>query len=227
MVRTITLTTLVGTETDEGVGNDSFIGALGTVDKDDDLPPLDLTVDYYIVRHPHNRQSVSVSTTATAQTGTLGAYLEPGPVRFDIQTQIVELLKEQMRALANPAQRSAAEKAAPYAKVQAFHVSDGSVRYYASAEWYKDAQITDTNSYSIAAWIASEPKLQILTLEPRTFGYSGDEPKLLNVIDLGHGKMGIVIFISRGESVETDLVEYHEGVDLQHMRRLQSIAFGE
>jgi hypothetical protein len=33
-VVTVTLTTLVGFESDEGVGNDSFIGALATVDKD-------------------------------------------------------------------------------------------------------------------------------------------------------------------------------------------------
>jgi len=38
-IATVTLTTLVGTETDEQVGNDSFIGALATLD-DEDVPYL-------------------------------------------------------------------------------------------------------------------------------------------------------------------------------------------
>lgn len=227
LIRTITLTTLVGAETDEGVGNDSFIGALGTVDQDDDLPYLNFSEDYYIARRHNKGLSANLSTAATAETGTLGAGLELGPVRFDIQTQIVELLKDRMRALATAPQRNAAERSAPYVRIKAFHLHDGSLRYYASAEWYQGTQITDTTSYSIAGWITADPKLQIMALEPRTFGYGADEPELLNVLDLGDGKTGVILSISQGESIETDLFEYRDGVDLKQMRVLQSIAFGE
>jgi hypothetical protein len=222
LVRTMTLTTLVGTETDEGVGNESFIGAIGTVDKDQILPSLSLKQDYYVVRHHHDQQGANATATSKA----VFAYLEEGPTRFDIQEQIVDLLKERMLVLATAPQRTAAEHSAPYVRIKAFHLPDGSPRYYASAEWYQGAQITDT-TYSIAAWITAVPKLQIMALEPRTFGYGGDEPELLNVLDLGDGMAGVILSISRGESVETDLFEYRDGVDLKRMRILQSIAFGE
>ena len=47
---TIKLTKLIGCETDEQVGNDSFIGALGTVEKKDSLV---FTKGYYAVQRHH------------------------------------------------------------------------------------------------------------------------------------------------------------------------------
>lgn len=53
-IATIKLTTLVGCETDEEVGNNSFIGALGTVEKKDSLV---FTKSYYAVRRHQEAQS--------------------------------------------------------------------------------------------------------------------------------------------------------------------------
>jgi hypothetical protein len=159
--------------------------------------------------------------------GSTYAYLEPGPVRFDVQTQIADLLTSRMKVLATEAARRATERVSPLVEVKAFHLSDGRLRYYASAGWYSGAQATDDNSYSIGAWFSPEPTLHIIALEPRTSGYQGDEPKLLNIIDLGGGKTGAIVFISSGESIETDLLEYRDGVALKDMRVLQSIATGE
>jgi hypothetical protein len=225
LVRTVTLTTLVGAETDEEIGNDSFIGALATLNKED--TPL-LTSDYYVLRRHRERHVDDRQEKLPPGPQNSAASLEHGPVRFDIQTQIADLLTQQMRTLASDVQRRAAERNSPFVEVQAFHLPDGSLRYYASAEWYWGTQATDTDSYySIAAWIAPQPNFRILALEPRTFGYSGDEPKLLNVIDIGGGRAAIIVYISAGESVATELFEYRDGVDLKHMHLLQSLAFGE
>jgi hypothetical protein len=186
-----------------------------------------MSSNYYVLRRHHENETTVDKENLPPKLPAIYAFLEQEPVRFDVQTHIVDLLTQNMKRLATEAQRHAAESTSPVAQVQAFHLPDGTLRYYASAEWYSGDRITDTNSYAIAAWIASEPTLHILALEPRTFGYESDEPKLLNVIDLGEGRVGMIAAISAGESVEAGLFEYHDGIDLQHMRRLQSIAAGE
>jgi hypothetical protein len=224
VVKTVTLTTLVGAETDEGIGNDSFLGAVATLSKDD-IGFQFMTKDYYVLRRHHESATNGHDKLSPVQTAY--AYLEDSSVRFNIQTQIADLLTQRMQTLATEAARRAIDRVSPYIEVKAFHLPDGSLRYYASAEWNPGMQATDDNSYSIAAWLSPKPTLHIIGIEPRTFGYQGDEPKLLNVIDLGGGKTGVIFFISAGESIETDLLEYRDGAVLKDMRMLQSIAFGE
>jgi len=80
-IATVTLTTLVGTETDEQVGNDSFIGALATLD-DEDVPYLRES-HYALRRHqePHASGSAAVGTPdamaggATSQGGSVPGLL--------------------------------------------------------------------------------------------------------------------------------------------------------
>ncbi len=225
LVRTVTLTELVGAETDEGVGNDSFLGALGSLNKEDLL----LEDDYYVLRRHHESPNATGSEKTPPMAGSTYAYLESGPVRFDVQMQIVDLLTKRMKTLATEAARRATERVSPLVEVKVFHLSDGRLRYYASAGWYSGAQATatDDNSYSIGAWFSPDPTLHVIALEPRTFGYQGEEPKLLNVIDLGGGRTGVIVFISAGESIGTELLEYRDGVALKDMRVLQSISAGE
>jgi hypothetical protein len=223
LVRTVTLTDMVGAETDEGVGNDSFLGALGSLNKDDLL----LENDYYVLRRHHDSPKINGNEKTPSMAGSTYAYLESGPVRFDVQMQIVDLLTGRMKVLATEAARRATERASPLVEIKAFHLSDGRLRYYASAGWYSGAQATEDNSYSIGAWFSTEPTLHIIALEPRTFGYQGEEPKLLNVLDLGDGRTGVIVFNSAGESIETDLLEYRDGVAVKDMRMLQSIGTGE
>ena len=221
-VATVALTTIIGAETDEEIGNDSFIGALATLNKDD-VPVM--SSNYYVLRRHHELKDRNRKSPTIPETDLAG--LENGPVRFDIQTQIVDLLTQRMKTLAPEAERRAAERLSPVVEVQAFHIADGSLRYYASAQWNSGEGITDPTSYALAAWIAPLPTMHILSLEPRTFGYGFDEPKLLNVVHLGGGRTGMIVAISAGESIEADLFEYSDGTDLKHMRLLQSMAAGE
>ena len=223
LVRTVTLTTLIGAETDEGVGNDSFLGALATLEKED---AGFLTANYYVLRHHIAKENVGNELTPPNPDATY-AFLEQEPVRFDVQTQIVDLLTQRMKTSASDAQRHTAERISPMVEVQAFHLPDGTLRYYASVEWRSGTRTIDGDAYAVAAWIAPPPTLHILAIEAQTFGYVYDLPKLWNVIDLGGGNTGIIVTISAGESIETALFEYHDGTNLKHMRRLQSIAAGE
>jgi hypothetical protein len=127
-VATIKLTSLVGCETDEEVGNDSFIGALGTVEKDDALV---FTNDYYAVRRHQEPQSDRAQPKSSAQY-LKHAGLRDEPVRFDIETRIAEILNLRMKMEATDAERRVAGNVSPAFKVQPFQVADGSLRYYCS-----------------------------------------------------------------------------------------------
>jgi hypothetical protein len=108
---TITLTTLVGTEGDEQVGNDSYIGALATTARPMDLY---LTKGYYAVRH-HK---------PAPKTITLGAHLATEPQRFSVQSRIVALMTQHMKT---PTTRES-----PPFSVQSFYLATGALRYHAA-----------------------------------------------------------------------------------------------
>jgi hypothetical protein len=219
-VATVSLTTLIGCETDEGVGNDSFIGALATLNEDD-LPYF--RKDYYALRrHLAGRQK------PTAEIPDVWVRMENEPVEFNAQSQIVALLTDRMKTLATNAQRQRAEATSPVFQVQAFRVSDGTLRYYARAFW-KPEKDSDRTGCALAAWVAPSPTLHILALEKRTCGYDDFEcvvPNLLNVLNLD-GKTGLVVATQGDESAGLALVEYSDGMDLTHMRTLQSFGAGE
>jgi hypothetical protein len=224
-VVTVTLTTLVGTETDEEVGNDSFVGALATLEKHD--VPYAMKNYYVLRRHRETQDNVSKrqSNPEKADAG-----LENEPVRFDIQTQIVSLLGERMKVMANATERHAADGVSPEVEVQAFHLADGSLRYYAKAAWSFDEGENQKIGYALAAWIAPQPTLHILAVQTRSSPYDALEsvlPSLLNVIDLGEGRTGIIVEQSGEDSTSLDLIDYHDGVDLGHMRLLHAIGAGE
>lgn len=102
---TITLTTLVGTEGDEQVGNDSYIGALATVER-----PMDIymTQGYYAVR----RHKPAAKTTA------LGARLAAEPLPFSVQSRIVALLPQRMKPLTTPGEWAPLQDISPRVSVQ-------------------------------------------------------------------------------------------------------------
>jgi hypothetical protein len=221
-ILTVTLTTLVGFESDEGVGNDSYIGALATLDKDKqdwlmyDLPYL------AVQRH---RESSGGAGKAPEGIRTVFAFLVNEPVRFDIQTKIVELLKGRMKSMATDAQRHEAEGVSPLFAVQQFRLADGSLRYYARAAWKSGKEPQEKLIYGLGAWIAPLPSVHILAVESAAgFEYL---PNLLNVIDFGGGNAGIIISEHGDDSMSLSLVEYRDGLDLSHMRTLQSIGAGE
>ena len=79
--------------------------------------------------------------------------------------------------------------------------------------------------YALGAWMAPLPALHVKAIESAAgFEYL---PELLNVIDLGGGNVAIVISQHGDDSASLSLLEYHDGMNLSHMRTLQSISAAE
>lgn len=219
----VTLTSLVGTEGDEGVGNDSYIGALATVTSKCSL--LDGSDDMYFAVRPHREPDCDSPPQAwpSGESSTRYAEIVHEPLRFDVQSQIVSLLTQRMGTVASAEQRKAAKGRSPEFTVQSFRLTNGSVRYYATADW--NGPVLSDSDFSLGAWLAPEPTLHILAVE------KGDSdvylPTILNVADLGGGKTGIILSTGTEDSNATVLVEYRDGLDMAHMPLLQSIAAGE
>jgi len=221
-VATVTITTLVGAETDEGVGNDSFIGALATLEKDKD-DWLAFTRGNYAVRR--HRELAGGTGKDHEKIPTVFASLLNEPIRFDIQSKIVGLLNSRMKAMATDAERRQAENVSPLFAVQQFRLADGTLRYYARAGWKSSKGSRERLIYGLAVWIAPQPTLHVLAADSAAgFEYL---PDLLNVIDLGHGNTGVIVSIHGDDSGSLSLAQYRDGVDLGHMRTLQSIGAGE
>jgi hypothetical protein len=224
-VATVTLTTLVGTELDEQAGNDSFIGALATIDKRD-LPYA--TKNHYALRR--HRETQNGKPLRDSNPEAIYAGSENEPTRFDIQTQIVSLLSERMKTVATDAEKHAADGISPAIDLRTFHLADGSLRYYARAVWNSEEAANQKTVYALAAWIAPQPTLHIIAIQTRTSPYQGLDsvlPGLLNAVDLGGGKTGIIVGSNGEDGSSLDLVEYRDGADLAHMRILHSIGAGE
>lgn len=219
----ITLTTLIGFESDEQVGNDSYIGALATVKNSDYLL---YSRGYYAVRR-HQEPPTSALPRPTVNPAF--ASLLEAPARLDTQTTIASLLTERMKMMATAAEQRQAAMVSPAFEVQTFRLSGGAFRYYARAEWKASANPAAKSIYALAAWITPRPSLQIVAAEKRTSSYDfqSELPRLLNVLDLGGGRTGLVIRLQGEDSVALELVEYRDGTDLGHMHRFQWIGEGE
>ncbi len=225
-IATIKLTTLVGCETDEGVGNDSFIGALGTVERKDSLV---FTKSYYAVRRHQESPSGGAKPRPKSPAEYLKyAHLREGLVRFGVQSQIAALLNERLKMESNDAVRREAEKAPLAFEVQPLSVADGSLRYYVRAQWESGKGRQGRPTYGLAAWIAPLPTLHILAVEMLSTALDGGElPELFNVVDLGDGRTGIIVQFLGGDGRALDLLEYRDGISLLQMHVLQSISTGE
>jgi len=229
IIATIKLTTLVGCETDEPVGNDSFVGALGTVEDKDLLGMLEK--GYYAVRRHREIQSGAAQQgrNRTADIAPDGALLDE-PVRFDVEARLAELLNSRMKTEATEAEQRTIGNVSPALKVQSFQVADGSLRYYVRAEWDSGKDSTGMSSYLLAAWVIPLPTLRILAVEKRTSPYGGMNdglPDLLNVVGLKNGKTGIILDIPGEDSTDLVLAEYQDGLNAQKMSVIQSIGAGE
>jgi hypothetical protein len=220
----VTLTTLVGAESDEAVGNDSFIGALATLKNE---AKLTLSKQGYYVLRRHQSPGKSQHTDSPNKPH---AGLLDEPVQFDIQSKIVSLITKRAKVLATESQRHQMESVSPGVAVQEFCLADGSLRYYARAAWTSENGSIQDIPYALAAWIAPSPNLHIAAEQARTTGYNdfdGVLPDLLNVVGLANGRTAIIVLITGDDGAALRLLEYHEGADLQHMVVLQSIEVGE
>ena len=114
--------------------------------------------------------------------------------------------------------------------VGCLHLADGSLRYDVRAQWKIGKKPGGAPTQVLGAWLAPIPTLHILAVEepmPTIAVGPGDLPELLNVIDLGAGKVGLIVNLMYGESTQLELVEYRDGATVKDMSQFQSIAFGE
>jgi hypothetical protein len=221
-VATVTLTTLVGFESDEAVGNNSFIGALATVEQDKQ-DWLYFIKGYLAVRH--HRELSDGAGKDRRRLRTVYASLLDEPLRFNIQIKIVGLLRDRMNTMVTDEKKTEAHSVSPSFTVQQFRLADGSLRYYGRAGWKTGEGPRSKMIYALGAWIAPLPTLHVQAVESAAgFEYL---PELLNVIDLGGGNVAIVISQHGDDSASLSLLEYHDGMNLSHMRTLQSISTAE
>jgi hypothetical protein len=219
----ITLTTLIGTESDEAIGGDSFLGALATVKDEADLLQ---SRGYYAVRR---HESDSSSVQRGLEQHQLAALFD-GPVPLNMQTRIAALLTRRMKRDAPEAIGQEAVAAALAFQVQAFQLAGGRLRYYVRANWTPSARSNAAPGranaiYALNAWLTPPPSLHILVTEPSEEWPAS--PPILNVVDLGNGRTGIISHGWTGDGSVVGLWEYRDGVSFSKMRCLQCIDFGE
>lgn len=199
------------------------IGALATVKNRNYLL---YSKGYYAVRR---HQESPVGPPARPSVTPTSAGLLDVPARFDTQSAIASLLTERMKTTASASEQRQAAMVSPAFEVQTFRLSGGALRYYVRAEWKASPNPAVKSIYTLAAWMTPRPSLQIVALEKRTSSYDfqSELPRLLNVLDLGEGRTGLVIAVQGDDSLALELVEYRDGADLAHMRRHQWIGEAE
>lgn len=215
-VATVTLTSLVGFMSDEQVGNDSYVGALGQVSRDD---MRFFTRDYYVLR-PH----APVQRDRPLRGGLASDAVSPS-----MDSAIAQLLRARLSADTNVARSD--RKALPFtfSGVTAITLADGTRRYYARAYFgSKD----DGPCANIEAWVAPEQGrrgLRTLATAAHACQYDmpKDLPELLNVVDLGDGRIALIVNLFGTDGRSVLLYEYRDGATLAEMRVLQSISVSE
>ncbi len=216
-VAVMSLTTLVGFKSDEFVGNESYIGAIGLVSTNDQ--PL-LSMDYYAVR----RHVPAVDPGAAAMTTRPSlARLLKGPVAPSATASMAALFEDRLKTAAT---RSATGGAPiSIARTQSFTTTGGDLRYFVVGQ-----SGLGRVCRTIDAWLAPVPVLHVVAAETVVNGCAGTMAQgttLLNVVDLGAGRTGLVVRQRGGDGMALKLVEYKDGFDLGHMRTWQTISFGE
>jgi hypothetical protein len=215
-VATVTLTSLIGFMSDEQVGNDSYVGALGTVSREDMRA---FTKDYYVLR-PHG---------APARDRALRGGLVSDAASASVDSAIGQLIRERLSADTNVARRDG--KALPFTFLGATVLTlvDGSQRYYARALF---GSTDDGPCTNVEAWVAAEPgERGRRILATAAHGCQDDMPKdlpeLLNAVDLGDGRAALIVNWPGTDGRSLLLYEYRDGATLAEMRVLQSISVAE
>jgi hypothetical protein len=220
---TITLRTLVAFESDEFVGNDSYIGALGAL-ASEDLPFV--TGDYFVVRR---HQVTSRAAGANRSTGQPASFsrLVTDPVSQDVQTEVTALLRKRLTtAVGVPTGiQSEIDRTQPSSlRVKQLTLVDGSVRYHVWA----DFRLRQT-CLAASAWVGSQP-LRIVAIEEPLCELNGldpIEPQIRNVVDLGERRVGLVVDFQGGDGRSLRLLEYRDEAGFADMQELQSVSAGE
>jgi len=215
-VASMSLTALVGFKSDEFVGNDSYIGAIGLV-SGDDLSRL--TMDYYAVRR--HRRPAEPGAAMTARPSS--ARLVKAPVVPSVTGSMATLLGDRLKAAGMHS--AAGATAISIVRAQSFTTTRGDPRYFVVGQLGSGRACR-----TIDAWLGAAPVLHVIATETVVDGCDGtmaNGTTLLNVVDLGAGRTGLVVLQRGGDGMALQLIEYSDGLDLPHMRKWQTISFGE
>src|SRR5262249_49112134 len=121
-------------------------------------------------------------------------WLDSDPARFDIQSSAAMLITERLKSTGLPEARMAANFS-PELSVQRFTVADGGVRYFIWADWRDDKKPYSESIIRMGAWMTASPSPRLLAVEPPGVADGLRKENLLNVVDLGAGKTGVIVYI--------------------------------
>jgi len=209
----IRLTQLVAFESDEFVGNDSYIGALAAVATND---VRFLNGDYFAVRRfssARRKNSFKLSS------------VEPSS---GVKESALSLIRERMASGVGvpPAIQEEIRQVKPSAVVwQSLAKSDSSsLRHHVFLELH-----LKEDCLAGSAWLSGKP-LRITAFEEpicELHGLDTIVPRILNVVDLTDAKVGLVVEFLGGDGRRLELLGYVEGAGFNEMPKLQTISVGE
>lgn len=206
-VASLSLSKLVAFHSDEGSGNDSYIGAIGQV-SNSDLALV--TNDYYALRRHVNAAEASASSLRQA----LGSAQLLPSVPPDVSTASLRLLAKRLNGGAVSSRR-----------LQAFVTASGDRRYFAIGR-----SGSADSCATLRAWLAPTPSLHVIAADRLPYcddDTLADGTEILNVVDLGRQRTGLIVILRGRGGMGLQLVQYQDGRDLEHMRRWQRISYGD
>ena len=214
-VATVVLTSLVAFESDEQVGNDSYVGAIARVSASD---LAFFTRDYYVVR-PFGQAQVHSPLVGIAR----------DRMNERMRGQVITRLRDRLAADSDTSVERKARTMSPIVQdATPFTLADGGKRWYVRGTMSVDA--TDCTKFE--AWLAPRARGQefrLLAVSPSSCSYDmpKEAPRLLNAVDLGAGRIGLIMEYLGEDGRALVLHEYVDGSSLAHMPVLQTIAAGE
>ena len=234
---TVTIVQCVGWQFDEGVGNDSYLGAVAAVKPGRFGNGLmEAPGELFVVRRHVPGEKVQSRRQAPGIMAT--------PPQFAVETAIGRLLERWLPTELRRPGGVAATMAAPlYAAleagrgklrfdVQGVRLASGDIRYYVRAEWDLPPGLVPRHRVGLAmgAWLAPSPTLHIVsssiiyTNEDDTGIADNLVPALRNAVDLGDGATGVILMTQGGDGFGVALCAYS---DKPPLRVLSSFSAGE
>jgi len=214
-VATVTLTKLVGCETDEDVGNDSYIGALARIESADTTL---LARKYFALRR---LESFRIEP-ARAAASRLEMEIRPVDSAFTARiAQVIQRALDTDTAYTLGVRRMSKLTPVSIDRVQSFALADGSARQFVKAT-FATGEVC-----RVDAFVKPEPVARVLAHGMSYCLNNAAGAALVNVLDLGRGRTGLIFEGFTGDGHEVRLVEYVDGVSLHRLRILQCISAGE
>lgn len=110
-------------------------------------------------------------------------------------------------------------------RLQAFATATGDRRYFVIGR----SGPADSCA-TLRAWLGPAPALHVIAAD--RIPYCDDETladgtEILNVVDLGRQRTGLIVILRGGAGMALKLVQYQDGRDLEQMRRWQTISYGD